>query len=191
MWYVIPTKIGCEDSLCEWVKAYLDPCTYTRCFVARYEEVRRKEGVAYIHIQKMFPGYLFLETEHPEEVLEQLDKNSKVSALISVGSDGKRELLPIQRGEERFLQNVLEDGVLKVSCIGKDRDGRIDHFIGPLEKYKDRIVKLNLHNRRAIVKIPMLREEKEVKFCLWLDKDPEPGGIATEKKRGLTEGCGM
>ena len=47
----------------------------------------------------MFPGYLFLETEYPDEVLEQLDKTSKVSALISVCSDGKRKLLPyIKRG---------------------------------------------------------------------------------------------
>lgn len=185
MWYVIPTKIGCEDSLCEWVKAYLDQRTYTRCFVARYEEVRRKEGTAYIHIQKMFPGYLFLETEYPEEVLEQLDQTSKVSALMSVGSDGKRELLPIRKGEERFLENVLVDGVLKVSSIRKNQDGQIDHFIGPLEKYKDRIVKLNLHNRRAIVKIPMLREEKEVRFSLWLDKDPMIERIEKENNRKL------
>ena len=172
MWYVIPTKIGCEDSLCELVKAYLDQRTYTRCFVARYEEVRCKEGVAYIVIQKLFPGYLFLETEYPDEVLEQLDKTSMVSALISVGSDGKRELLPIQRGEERFLEQVLDDGLLKVSYIRKNQDGLIEQIIGPLAKYQDRIEKLNLHNRRAIVKIPMLREEKEVRFCLWLDKDP-------------------
>ena len=112
MWYVMPTVVGREESLCEWVNDYLDKRTYSKCFVARYEEVRRKEGVAYIVIQKMFSGYLFLETEYPDEVLEQTDKTSKVSALISVGSDGKRELLPISRGEERFLENIFEDGLL-------------------------------------------------------------------------------
>ena len=183
MWYVIPTKIGCEDSLCEWVKAYLDQRTYTRCFVARYEEVRRKEGIAYIHIQTMFPGYLFLETEYPEEVLDQLDQTSKVSALMSVGSDGKRELLPIQRGEERFLERVLDNGLLKVSYVRKNAKGEIDCLIGPLEKYGDRIEQINLHNRRAVVKIPMLREEKTIKFSLWVDKDPKIDWIETEKKR--------
>ena len=182
MWYVIPTVVGREESLCEWVNAYLDKRTYTRCFVARYEEVRRKEGVAYIVIQKLFPGYLFLETEHPDEVLEQIDKTSKVNALISVGSDGKRELLPIQKGEERFLEQVLDDGILKVSYIRKNQEGLIEQIIGPLAKYQDRIEKLNLHNRRAIVKIPMLREEKEVRFCLWLDKDPVIEWIEEEKK---------
>ena len=62
---------------------------------------------------------------------------------------------------------------MKMVCyIRKNQDGRIEQIIGPLAKYQDRIEKLNLHNRRAIVKIPMLREVKEVKFCLWLDKDP-------------------
>ncbi len=167
------------------VKAYLDQRTYTRCFVARYEEVRRKEGIAYINIQKMFPGYFFLETEYPEEVLDQLDQTSKVSALMSVGSDGKRELLSIQRGEERFLEQVLENGLLKVSYVRKNDRKEIEQIIGPLAKYQDRIEKLNLHNRRAIVKIPMLREEKEVRLCLWLDKDPVIEWIEKEIKKGL------
>ena len=184
MWYVVPTMAGREESLCDWINDYLDKRTYTRCFVPKYEEVRRKQGIAFIVMQQLFSGYIFIDTEYPEEVLEQIDKTEKFSALISVGSDGKRELLPLQRGEERFLDQVLTDGVLKVSYV--EKRGNNELIIGPLEKYRDRIETINYHNRRALVKIPMLREEKLVRFCLWLENDSKIDWIEEEKKRRAT-----
>ncbi len=187
MWYVVPAVAGREESLCNWINDYLDKRTYTRCFVPKYEEVRRKHGSGFIVMRQMFSGYIFIDTEYPEEVLEQIDKTEKISALISIGSDGKRELLPMQRGEERFLNQVLTNGVLKVSYVEKHENNIL--IIGPLEKYRDRIEAIDYHNRRALVKIPMLREEKLVRFCLWLDKDPKLDWIEEEKKRRATRQC--
>lgn len=179
----MPTTVGREESLCSWINDYLDKRTYTRCFVPKYEEVRRKQGVAFIVMQQLFSGYIFIDTEYPDEVLEQIDKTDKFSALIRVGSDGKRQLLPLQIREERFLDQVLIDGVLKVSYVQKNENNEVELMIGPLEKYRDRIEEMNLHNRRALVKIPMLREEKLVRFCLWLRNDPKIEWIEEEKTR--------
>lgn len=92
-------------------------------------------------------------------------------------------MLPLQRGEERFLNQVLINGVLKVSYVQKNENNEIELMIGPLEMYCARIEAMNLHNRRAIVKVPMLREEKLVRFCLWLKNDPKIEWIEEEKKR--------
>ncbi len=186
MWYVISAVIGKEDNLCEWMKAYLDKSTYTRCFVAKYEEVRKKDGIVYIKVRNLFDGYFFLETEYPDAVLEQLKRTDKVSALMSTDANGHKELIAIQEGEELFLDQVLENGLLKVSYIRRNEDREIVHLIGPLEKYRDSIEKLDTYHRKAIVKVPMLRQEMRVKFGLWMDYDPEIEWIEEEKRqRGI------
>ncbi len=91
---------------------------------------------------------------------------------MSTDANGHKELIAIQEGEELFLDQVLENGLLKVSYIRRNEDREIVHLIGPLEKYQDSIEKLDTYHRKAIVKVPMLRQEMRVKFGLWMDYDP-------------------
>lgn len=102
MWYVVPTMAGREEGLCSWINDYLDKRFYTRCFVPKCEEVRRKQGIAFIVMQQLFSGYIFIDTKYPEEVLKQIDKTDKFSALISVGSDGKGNCFRCREGKNAF-----------------------------------------------------------------------------------------
>ena len=78
MWYVIRTFTGKEDDFCLWINAHVDKSLYTRCFVPLFQDVVRREGVGHILIRKMFDGYLFLETDKPEEVEAELKKAASV-----------------------------------------------------------------------------------------------------------------
>ncbi|MBQ9610600.1 MAG: hypothetical protein IJV15_14300 [Lachnospiraceae bacterium] len=181
MWYVIQTISGKEHEVCLWINTYVDKDSYTRCFVPLYEDVWRKEGIGHISIKRLFAGYIFIETDTPDKVYEELKGLSKMSVLLSIEKKTGREFLCLHKEEEVFFDTILSDGLMKVSYIHMNKQGKPDIVIGPLQSYKDNIVRLDIPHRRAIVNIPMLGEEKRLKFGLWLDIDPKISWIEEEK----------
>ncbi len=183
MWYVIRTTAGKEDDMCMWINSQVDKNLFTRCFVPLYEDVWRKGGIGHIDVRRLFDGYLFLETDAPQDVYLELKKLPKNPLFIYAMDQDEKVFLPIYKEEEIFLDSVLSDGLMRVSYIHLDQNRRIDVAIGPLEGYLDRIVRLDIAHRRALVRLSVAGEEKLVKFGLWLEKDPKIGRIEEEKKR--------
>ena len=182
MWYVIQTMSGKEHEVCLWINTYVDKNLYQRCFVPLYEDVWRKEGIGHISIKRLFNGYIFVETDKPDKVHEQLKSLSELSILLSMDDKKGKEFVPLHKEEEVFFNTILSDGIMKVSYVGFNRNGKINEVIGPLQSYRDNIVRVDASHRRAIVDVPMLGENKRIKFGLWLDKDPKLDWIETEKK---------
>ncbi len=182
MWYVIRTFTGKEDEICMWINTCVDKSLYTRCFVPLFQDVVRRGGVGHIIIRKMFDGYLFLETDKPEEVETGLKMMPGYASILSITDTDGKMFLPISASEEVFLDTILVDGMMRVSYVSVYRDHKVVEAIGPLEHYVDKIVDMNLHHRRAIAKIPLMGEERRIKFGLWLENDPELELIEEEKR---------
>lgn len=187
MWYVIQTVNGEEQQVCTWINQRMDRALFRRCFVPLYEDVWRKEGIGNISIRKMFGGYLFIETDRPEDVYEELRRVPKLTILISEKDQTGKSFIPIHKEEETFLDSVLTDGLMRVSYIERNGNGRITSVIGPLEAYQEYIVKIDLPHRRAIVEMPLLGEKRRLKFGLWSSKDPAIPWLEEAKKRRLEE----
>lgn len=183
MWYVIRTFTGKENEVCMWINLHVDKQLYSRCFVPLYEDVVRREGIGHIMIRRMFDGYLFLESDEPEAVDIALKQMPEYSAVMAAPGEKEKLFLPIHRDEELFLDSILTDGIMRVSYIRTGRDHKIELAYGPLEKYIGNIVKLDLHHRRAVVRLPLFGEERQIKFGLWLDADPKLPRIEEEKKQ--------
>ena len=132
MWYVIRTFTGKEDDFCLWINAHVDKSLYTRCFVPLFQDVVRREGVGHILIRKMFDGYLFLETDKPEEVEAELKKLPRYSAVMSVMDADGKTFLSISKSEEMFLNTILVDGMMRVSYVRPDKGNQVkrqsDHW---------------------------------------------------------------
>ena len=161
MWYVIQTVNGEEQQVCTWINQRMDRALFRRCFVPLYEDVWRKEGIGNISIRKMFGGYLFIETDRPEDVYEELRKAPKLTILIAEKDQTGKCFWPIHKEEEEFLDNVLWDGLMRVSYIERNANGRITFVAGPLADYQEYIVKIDLPHRRAIVEMPFLGEKED------------------------------
>lgn len=187
MWYVIQTVNGEEQQVCTWINQRMDRTLFRRCFVPLYEDVWRKEGIGNISIRKMFGGYLFIETDRPEDVYEELRRVPKLTILISEKDQTGKIFIPIHKEEETFLDSVLTDGLMRVSYIERNEKGRITSVIGPLEAYQEYIVKIDLPHRRAIVEMPLLGEKRRLKFGLWSSKDPAIPWLEEAKKKRLEE----
>ncbi|MGN0132758.1 MAG: transcription termination/antitermination NusG family protein [Lachnospiraceae bacterium] len=184
MWYVIQTISGEEAKICAWINLMVERELYTRCFVPLYEDVYRKGGIGHVDVKRMFAGYLFIETDQPQKIYDSLKSISGLSAMLADTAEGKQKnFLPIREEEEQFLQSVLKDGLMSVSYIKRSPNGKIEELIGPLERYRDYIIKVDVPHRRAIVRLPFFSRDKQMKFGLWTDADPKLAWIEEEKAR--------
>ena len=181
MWYVIHTTTGREHEVCLWINTFVHRKHYSRCFVPLYEDVWKKQGIGHISAKKLFPGYLFIESDEPEELYEDLKELGELSMLLSSRSKGDVSFLTLNQDESRFFENVLREGIMKVSYVHMGKSGKPDKIIGPLEYYRDDIVKLDISHRRAMVELLMLGETKRMKFGVWTDADPKIDWIEKEK----------
>lgn len=186
MWYVIQTVNGQEQQVCTWINQRMDHTLFDRCFVPLYEDVWRKEGVGHISIMKTFAGYVFIKTDRPDEVYEELRKIPKLAIMLSdqidQSSQKEKTFIPVSAEEEQFLRSIYTDGIMRVSYIEKNSDGRVTSIIGPLEKYRDHIVKLDLSHRRAVAEIPLFGQMRRMKFGLWCEKDEKIPWIEEERR---------
>ena len=145
---------------CLWINTYVDKSLYLRCFVPLYEDVWRKEGIGHIGIERMFNGYIFVETDTPEKVHEELKNLYELSILLSMDDKKGKEFVPQHKEEEVFFNTILSDGIMKVSYVGFNRNRKINGVIGPLQSYRDNIVRVDASHRRAIVDVPLIVEEE-------------------------------
>ena len=183
MWYVIQTFTGKEQEVAACINLKIDKHLFNRCFVPLYEDVWRKGGVGHISIKRMFAGYVFVHTDTPIELYEELKRFPKLTILLYTREKEFKELLSLHPEEEVFFDTILSEGTMRVSYVHVDGKGKIDTIIGPLHDYADHIVKVDLSHRRAMVEIPMLGETKTVKFGLWTDRDEKLGWIEEAKKK--------
>lgn len=186
MWYVIETTKGEEQQVCTWIDQKVDKALFERCFVPLYEDVWRKEGIGHISIKMMFSGYVFIETKEPQKIREALSKLPELTGLQEADSQGVADraeqiCFPVGEDEETFLNTIFTDGVMRVSYIERNEEGKIVSVIGPLEAYQDYIIKIDQPHRRAIAEIPFLGETRRIKFGLWADRDPQISWIEEEK----------
>ena len=186
MWYVIQTVNGQEQQVCTWINQRMDQTLFERCFVPLYEDVWRKKGVGHISVRKTFAGYVFIKTDRPDEVYEELRKIPKLAIMLSDQLDQNNQkektFIPVSAEEEQFLRSIYMDGIMRVSYIEKNSNGRVTAIIGPLEQYQDYIIKLDLSHRRAVAEIPLFGQMRRMKFGLWCEKDAKIPWIEEEKR---------
>ncbi|MBR5116289.1 MAG: hypothetical protein IK096_04410, partial [Lachnospiraceae bacterium] len=59
------------------------------------------------------------------------------------------------------------------SYVERENSTRIRRIVGPLARYGNRITRIELRRRRAIVEANIFGKERRIKFGLWSREDPE------------------
>ena len=139
MWYVLQTMTGREEELVHYIEEIVPKELYTDCFVAYYERVWRKQQESVVHVERLFPGYVFIVSDMPKELYLCLKKVPAMSKMIA---DGNFDFLSIEEEEEAFFANMLKNQhIVRLSYVELDGKGRILRVCGPLKEYADSIVK--------------------------------------------------
>ena len=169
MWYVLQTTTGQEEKLVQLIHELVTSELYEDCFVAYYERVWRRQQQSVVHVERLFPGYVFIITQNPEELFFQLKKVPAMSKLIAVD---RYEFLPIKIEEETFFYDLLDrEHIARLSYVETDTQGQIKKIYGPVGKYADRIRKCCFKKRYLIIDIPMGGMEKTVALGIKLKED--------------------
>lgn len=169
MWYVIQTLTGQEEELVCMIKEIVPSELYTDCFVAYYERVWRKQQQSVVHVERLFPGYVFIVTDAPRELFLCLKKVPTMSKLIA---DGNFDFLPIEADEQKFFDNMLtEQHIVRLSYVELDGKGRILRVYGPLKDYTADMIKVQYKKRYVLIRLKMTGTYKTIALGVILKED--------------------
>ena len=186
MWYVIQTKTGLEEELVAKLKEVMPEESCKNFLVPMFEEVIRTGGKSRISSRRIFPGYVLLESDSPEDLFTAGSRLGSGGFMKVLGYDGEASdpcIKAVNAEDMDFLQSILQDGIMSVSYVERQDGTRIKRIVGPLAKYGNRITKIEFRKRRAIVDTVVFGKQRRIKFGLWTKEDPEIPWIREALKR--------
>lgn len=163
MWYVVQVAGGREQVTLAKIQRFVDGETLREAFVPRRKVMRKKDGKEILVSEILFPGYVFVVTEKPEELFANL---KYVPAFTRMLGCGGKNFIPLDQGEVRLLEAFCgTDRLVEMSRGILDGDGvRIDE--GPLKGREGIIRKIDRHKRCAYVEMEIMGRKKSVKLGL-------------------------
>ena len=161
-WYVIQVMTGNEESICRDIMQMTDSELYDRCFVPMSELQRKVKG-KYISIMKpLFPGYLFIISDHIEKIQAALWKVAKFTRILRAGST----FVPLEIEEVQNLRSLTDKAFNITLSKGFIEGDQVYITEGPLKEQEGRIRKIDRHKRIAIVEMPFLGSTTNVRVPL-------------------------
>ena len=158
MLYVIWVQSRREHDFKAVFERDIDNTIYSRILlITRMEKQKHKDG--YIEVEKLlFPGYLFVETDNPDEIHMKL--RSQQDYLKILGNDG--EFIPLSKREEEFINGITGHTDRVDISRGIIVDGEVKILSGPLSGFEQYIVKIDRPKRKACLEIQLFGETKRI-----------------------------
>lgn len=173
MWYVIHTVEEKEKELVNVLNKKKTDASCKDCFVLMVQRLKRLGGEWQIQTDVMFPGYVFVETDAPEIVNKWLC-TTNTGYILKSGRSSK-QFIPIEPEEELFWRLVTRGDQVRtfpLTTVELLDTGEILRMDGVLTLFRERINKINLRKRYALVNISISDEVISVLFGIRLLKDP-------------------
>lgn len=162
MWNVIQVVTGKEEETKNVIEKELGRQFFKDCFYIRRERVWRRDGQCIVHLETMFPGYLFICTDQPETLYVELKKIPQITKLLRADGD---VFLAVSKEEEAFLRNLLDgdpENVVRLSQVTVNAEKEIVTSTGPLRHYLDRIVKKKLRLRYVMIEMELFDKNRHI-----------------------------
>lgn len=173
MWYVIQVTTGKEEAMKMLVEREMDSGSDERCFYIKRERIWRRDGQCILHVETMFPGYLFVITSQPKELYWRLKSIPQFTKLLRTENE---EFLAVEPDEQEFLENLLNgdpDDIVRLSKVWLDKNGEIKSAEGPLKNYVGNIIKKKIRLCYVMIEKDLFGQKREILI-----------GIRTREKRG-------
>ena len=124
------------------------------CFYIRRERVWRRDGQCIVHLETMFPGYLFISTDQPEEVYTKLKAIPQITKLLRSEED---IFLTVSQEEREFLENLLDEDPEDVVRLSKVTVNEKKRFL--LQKVRSDIMWIGLSRKKLRLRYVMIEME--------------------------------
>lgn len=162
MWYVVQTTNGQEDTVIEKCRQAIPVTIADKVFAPSYEFVRKYQGEWHSEIHKLFPGYVFIQSNLAKQLETYLESISGVVTPVMIGGG----FYPIHAEEQRFLSEMLDENDCVRYSLGYIVDNRLVVEKGPLIGKTEYVRKIDRHKRIANLLIRLFGQDKQVKVGL-------------------------
>ncbi len=159
--FVIQTNSGYEHLLEALMTKILPEGLYTETFVPKRQLNKRLGGKWRVVTERMFPGYVFVETQNPVDLFNELKNVPRLSKLLH---DFNYSFIPLSEKEQEFIERIGKargDHTFALSKIAFADDtpykkgDRVQIVEGDLKDFEGEIVDFNLRKRKAIIRTQM------------------------------------
>lgn len=161
--YVVQV-VGGQEAKAASMIAKLARSVVEDCFVPRREVMRRKDGAWEKKCERLFPGYVFVQTDDPLEVRQLLRAVPTFTRILGSAGD---TFLPLTSDEVTWI-NVhtnAETHVVEMS-EGIIEGDRVVVTSGPLKGQEASIARIDRHKRLAWVDMEMFGRHKTIRVGL-------------------------
>lgn len=159
---VIQTETGKEQELIHWIDVILDAPVAIDAFAPLREMRKHFGGQWNLVTEKMYPGYVFIETAEPETLYFNLKNIPKLSKVLGQAELHFHTLSP---DEESFIRRIGQgrnDHTFKLSQVAFNEGtkslnpgDRVRVVSGDLKGFEGEIIGYNLRRRVAKIKTEM------------------------------------
>ncbi len=170
MWYAVQVYTGAEENTCIQCERILRslpkekgrPPLADECCVLYHEEQRKFKGRWRTCRRPLFPGYLFISTEHPLEVFAELRHVVGLTNLLHI----EEEIVPLTQKESDFLMQIAGDDRIVEMSEGIIEGNHIKVLSGPLVGMEGTIRKVDRHKRKAYIEVEMFGRKQQIQVGL-------------------------
>ena len=163
MWYVVQVVGGQEKRALALIEKLVSVGLLQECFIPQYEVMRRQRGQWRKQVEMLFPGYLIVVTDRPDELVSELYKVPVFTKLLS----NNDAFIPLNDQEISFFDAFTSSKHRIVTMSEGVIEGEeIVILKGPLMGQTGLIKKIDRHKRLAYLEVEMMGRKKIVKLGL-------------------------
>lgn len=162
-WYVIQVRSGHEKEIAEKCRFLISKDILEECFIPEYVAKKKFKGKWHNVRSLLFRGYVFLISDHIDELFNELKKIPDYTKIIGKKKD---TIYSLKNEEIEFLKTFGKDEHLVEMSIGFIKGEHIHITEGPLQGKEGLIVKIDRHKRIAYIHVNIFNEETIAKVGL-------------------------
>lgn len=176
MWYVIQVYTGKEEETADQCRARV-AVGAEEVFVPLVERMTKVRGEWEVVRTRLFPGYVFIETDRPGDLYMRLKEVRAMTRLLKTGE----EITPLYREEEEYLRSLEDEEHVVRYSEGYLEGERLVVTSGALKGQEGKIRKILRHKRLVVLEVPLLGREVEVTLGLGVVEKRQGGGNPGER----------
>lgn len=171
-WHVMRAISGKEAEAVALMESKINRALWGDFRILKKQQLFRTQGKYLLSRKDMFPGYIFVCTEFPDELRDELRKARQFPQLV--GSQ-RNKLVPVEEDDLLFLEKVCGKGLthdMGLSTVQVDEAGLVRSADGALKSYVGRITRQRLRHRYVTAEVPLFNRRENVLFGIRMDGDP-------------------
>lgn len=170
-WFVMRTVPDKEEEAAALMQRVLPNHLWKQCRVLYKQKLFKTAGRYLVTKEKMFPGYLFIQTDQAKELQKELNKARKFPKLIG---NQNVDVVPVTDRELGFLKSTCGEELqytMGLSRIQVDEEGNITRIEGVLKPYVEQITRKRLRKRYVLARVELFNRVEDILFGIVLEKD--------------------